>query len=186
MTRRKKRILGCSATVLLSGTILWIGLTGINRVNQSEIGTGEVVPTTLPDEANRVTHSDGFSMISPPGWEVSITESSDTVRMMDLRVSKNYSKQNSSIVIESRPVISNDRVAQPAGTEEINFNNHKAYWRQKLSQQVSSGTLMFTENGYHWDITIYHRDKYGIQKDEMPEFFWEYLNTFRSNPVKTQ
>jgi len=177
----KNKLIEYTLAVIISGFFLWFGLKAINIAKQGDVGTGKIIPVTSPDESNRIVHPEGFSMISPPGWEITTGES-----QMILGVSRPSSHKYSSFTIYKSPIKHDSKSLDdydelPKGVSEIEFNDHPAYWFHIPKDGVYSASLLFKENGFQWEISSYYR---GDNTEELPEIFWDYLRTFRSDPVE--
>lgn len=145
-------------------------------------GQGRDIPSELPNEANRIVHPNGFSIINPKDWKSKLVLASDpympptiAISPRSTRVTRRY---GASLSVTQVP---DDRI-DLEGFRKSEFQDQPAHERVSTRDgsfmddpPAMSYTLCFQRDGAWFEIRYSIFDSY----DGLPDMIESYINTFR-------
>ena len=151
------------------GGLLWFAVQGIERPDGP---AGRPIPTEPPDEANRVHHRSGISIVLPPNWVLSKLD------FFDARPRGVPGKRSKAMLV----IMANgDRgLLNVEGLAPVSFQGQPAYEKMIVERHdtfddpaMSRYTLQFQRDGRSYFV------HYGIaeERTELPPMVRRYLET---------
>jgi len=134
MKPKNKNLLGqIMMGILLSCLLSWYLIENTSITEDTRFGSGYSIPTTDPDETNRLIHPAGFSIVIPPEWKTESEESS-------LSVSSGKRKERTSISVRNWPL-------EIDGDPDINYDSLQQLSRIDSLRHVSIVNTKVTKEG---------------------------------------
>jgi hypothetical protein len=141
-------------------------------VRQAGGPAGQRIPKEPPDEANRVRHPLGFSMVAPPRWS--------HTGISGLLMSSNRNRRSEGLIDVSH--IGHERPSRLEGMRKTRFLGQEAYHdmqvvrRDTFDDPAWSEYTLYFRRGEDW-----YEIRYGIaeERTELPPMILRYLNTLR-------
>lgn len=174
--KNKSFLIQLVISAIIATPIVWYVIDMISHMDEGNVGTGEVIPKQAPNELDRVHHSDGFSMISPPGWRVDITSNK-----LSFTIGKRMQREYGVISATKWTINKNiEKLADPQKLRKdistIDFNGQSAIVFSRQQGAAISTNLSMQNNKEKWELQMYHR---GDNNGKIPDVYWNYLKTFR-------
>ncbi len=143
---------------------------------------GRAIPDQLPDEANRVVNSQGFSLVIPPNWESWIGDS-ESFAMIGASprelIPRRWSPR---FAVERQP---KDRATDLADFKPTVFQGKAAH--ERISTYPGNGDVVDPRPPLFTYVLIFQRDGAWYKmiyfvpddRDSLPPIMLRYFNTFR-------
>ena len=152
----------------------------VNSIERPDGPLGSPIPTEPPDEANRVHHPSGISLVLPPYWLLSRHD------FFDARPRDIPGRRSKAFIV----ITSNGSSAQhdTAGWSSVLFQGQPAKERMVVEREytlddgaLSCYSLWFQRSGRTYLV------KYGLaeERTELPAMVRKYLETMTFDPVAT-
>jgi hypothetical protein len=139
------------------------------------------LPKSPPQESNRITHPQGFSIIPPPDWVVRIRNSDSDLEGFAIAMSPGsglrYAPSLSAKLSESTPNLSE--------FHEVNFSGMKAYERTIPAGDAERPCLLYELIVLHnsrWYEVDYFTQRFRDKCLEIPEAMMLYIRSFKPSP----
>jgi hypothetical protein len=170
---------------LVSPVFICLGRAMIPIVTSENFGKpmGQSIPSRPPDEANRVVHPAGFSLIFPPNWEVRVEGEdkragrvSGVPRNLDLR-------SRTPAWICSTKYGTTTRPFPDQGFRSISFQGKPAFERRetKRGDKPHFRCTLFFQRGGEWYVLVYLVTQ---DRDSLPPMIQAYFDTFQAAQVQ--
>ena len=141
---------------------------------------GRAVPLEPPDEANRVGHPQGFSIIYPPNWEVRVQDAPPKPSLNGSPRSLIPSRNHAMLLVVKH---GRDVPFDLSGFHPVEFQGEPAHEEEAVRQVQYEKPpafvygLIFQRGGCWYEVRYYNPD----QLPSLPEIIRQYLSTFRTD-----
>jgi hypothetical protein len=144
---------------------------------------GDPIPSQPPQEANRVHHPAGFSIVCPPRWEPHVRrtlESFPETLILSPQTPGPYARRSSALIVVNR--LGTARPTEIEGLQPTIFQGQPAFERMQVVRTSTfddpawSNYELVLSHGPNWYLV-----SYGIAEERttLPPMIQRYLNTLR-------
>ena len=166
--------------VAIIGAMLLVLYPAIQSSRNPKGPHGETYPSSPPDEANRIVHPTGLSIVAPENWD-QVSDMGRDIPFLRVAARGAPGRRLKSIIMVSQCGTDPDEAVLAACTK-ITFQGTEAYEACTVTREDSfddparsNYVLYFERNGTWWQINFLVADR----MTQLPDSIRQYIETIR-------